>query len=245
MKREDFYDLAAELEKECGDWENAEGLSEGAKNALLAKVAQMDAKESEKEIKTVKHLPMKKRYLLVLAAVLVLAMGIGVTGDRAWISEKEELERASEMSTKVDNEEKESIPVEEDAIYQEISEKLGIATLRLGYFPDGMTLDSYMIMENTGWAYVHYLYAGKTITIQMAKDRSEISGNVQWDGQYDKMGDVDNQYRYQIDAYSIDEENQTYGAELLYGNGYYNIYGCFPDKNEFFSILRGIFFKTL
>ena len=60
-----------------------------------------------------------------------------------------------------------------EEIYQEIAETLGIAALRLGYCPDGMVLDSYMIMENTGWAYVNYLYEGETITIQMVKDYKE------------------------------------------------------------------------
>ena len=52
MKKEIFYDLAAEIEKECGDWEQGEGFSEEARAALLAKVAQMDGEVPEKEAET-------------------------------------------------------------------------------------------------------------------------------------------------------------------------------------------------
>ena len=245
MKKEVFYDLAAELEKECGDWENAEGLSKRAREELLAKVAQMDREETERKRTAAKHVPVKKRYLLVLAAVLVLVMGIGVVGDRAWISDKEDVERASEISTKIDNEDKESVLAEEEEIYQEISEVLGIAALRLGYCPKGMRLDGYYITEDTGWAYVNYLYEGETITIQMAKDYNEVSGNVQWDGAQQKLDKIINEYGYEIDVYCVDEENHKYDAKLLYGNGYYEIFGCFSDENEFFSILSHIFFKNV
>lgn len=245
MKKEIFYDLAAEIEKECGDWEQGEGLSEETKKALLAKVAQLDGEVPEKETAKVRHLPVKKRYLLVVAAVLVLVLGMGVMGDRAWISKKEDMERASELTTKVDNEEKESVLAEEEAIYQEIAETLGIAPMRLGYFPDGMELDSYSIAENTGWAYVNYLYEGELITIQMAKDHKEISGNVQWDGGHQIFERVKNNYGYNVEVYCMDEQQQKYGAKIVYGNGYYEIFGCFSEKNEFFSILEQIFFKNV
>ena len=245
MKREDFYDLAAELEKDCGDWEHAEGLSESSRAALLEKIAQMEAKESKEEKKIVKHRPIKKRYLLVLAAALVLVMGIGAMGDRAWISEKEDLERASEISTKIDNEEKESVLREEESIYQEIAETLGIAALRLGYCPEEMVLDSYSIAENTGWAYVYYSYNGELICIQMAKDYKETSGSVQWDGEQEMIPFMDNVHGYEIETYCVDEDHQKYGAKILYGNGYYEIFGHFSEKNEFFCILKQLFFKNL
>lgn len=245
MKKEDFYDLAAELEESCGDWETSEGLSERARRELLSKTAQMDREQSAEVQPKVKHFHMKKRYILVLAASLVLLMGIGVVGDRAWISDKKDMERASEVTTKVNNEEKVSVLSEEEAIYQEISEKLGIAALRMGYYPDGMVVDSYLLMENTGWAYVNYVYEDKLITVQMAKDRTEIAGNIQWDGAQKKLENVSNIYGHEIEAYCIDEAEQKYGAKILYGNGYYEIFGCFSDENEFFSILQHFFFKNV
>lgn len=242
MNQKDFFELADEMEKECGDWEHAEGLSEAALRELIAKVEAMD----EKEQRNVRTFRMKKRYLIVLAAALVLLLGMGVAGDRAWISDSRDLERQSEITTKVDNEEKADILLEEEEIYQEIAEKLGIAPMWLGYMPEGMVLDSYMLMENTGWAYVNYLYNGKIVCVQMAKENTELSGNVQWDGQYEKIEGISNVYGYKdnIQAYCIDEDNENYGANIRYGNGFYSISGFF-EKTEFLEILNLIYFKNL
>ena len=249
MNQKDFLALADEMEKECGDWENSEGLSEQTLQELIAKVEAMDAKESENhdtKPEKGKHFRLKKRYILVLAAALILLMGIGVAGDRAWIADKEDLQRDTEVTTKVDNEEKENILLEEENVHLEISEKLGIVPMWLGYLPEGMELDSYTVMESTGWAYVNYLYKEKIISIQMIKKTGETSGNVQWDGEYRKLEEVQNAYGLEdvIEAYCIDEENQNYGASITYGNGYYNISGFF-EENEFLDILNGIYFKKL
>ena len=245
MKQKEFYDLAAEMEEKCGDWENSKGLSDEARAKLLAEVEAMD-RESRKTTSE-KTIPFrrKKRYILVLAAALVLMMGMGVVGDRAWIADSSDLERESEVTTKVNNEEKDSILREEEEIYQEIADILGIAPMRLGYKPEGMVLDSYTIMENTGWVYLYYLYDDKLISIQMAKNNIEISSNVQWDGDSKKIENVENNYGYEIDAYCIDDESSNYGASLTYGNGYYNIL-CFDFLEEMFlEILNGIYFKNM
>lgn len=242
MNQKDFFELADEMEKECGDWEHAEGLSEAALRELIAKVEAMD----EKEQRNARTFRMKKRYLIVLAAALVLLLGMGVAGDRAWISDSRDLERQSEITTKVNNEEKVSVLLEEEAIYQEIAEKLGIAPMRLGYMPEEMVLDSYMLMENTGWAYINYLYNGKIVSVQMAKENAEVSGNVQWDGKYTRLEDITNDHGHEelIVAYCIDEENDNYGANVSYGNGFYSISGFF-EKSEFLEVLNGIYFKSL
>ena len=43
----------------------------------------------------------------------------------------------------------------------------------------------------------------------------------------------------------MDEEHQNYGANVIYGNGYYNILGSFLSKEEFLEILNGIYFKNV
>lgn len=247
MKKE-FYDLADEMEEACGDWENSEGLSEEALASLISKVEAMAAEESEQasqEPVRKKSFRLKKRYVLILAAALALVLGTGVVGDRAWIADGNDLERSSELTTKVDNEKKEDILREEEEIYREIADKLGIVPMWLGYALDGMTLDSYTIIEDTGWAYLYYLYNDNLIWLQMAKDNVEVSSNVQWDGQSRKLENVENAYGYEIEAYCIDEEHQNYEAKISYGNGYYDISGFFSNEEEFLEILRGIYFKSM
>ena len=70
----------------------------------------------------------------------------------------------------------------------------------------------------------------------------EISSNVQWDGEAQKLNNISNLYGYEenIEAYCVDEEHQNYGANIIYGNGYYNILGTFDEKEEFLKILNEI-----
>lgn len=245
MKQKEFFDLAAEMEEKCGDWENSKGLSDEARAKLMAKIDALDKESAKKAKEKTKVFRLKKRYIVVLAAALVLLMGMGVVGDRAWIADSSDLERESEVTTKVNNEDKNSILLEEEAIYQEIAEKLGIAPMWLGYLPEGMVLDSYVIMEETGWAYLNYLYNGQLISIQMAKDNIEVSSNVQWDGKARKLEKIDNIKKHVIEAYCVDENNHNYSASLTYGNGYYNILGQFEKEEEFQEILKWIYFKNM
>ena len=240
MKQKEFFDLAEEMEAKCGDWENSEGMSKGAYEKLLREV-----ERKEKQKRPVRRI--KKRYVVALAAALVLVMGMGVVGDRAWISDSSDLERETEVTTKVNNEDKNSVLREEEEVYQEIAEKLGIAPMWLGYIPEGMVLDSYSIVEDTGWAILYYLYDDKVISIQMFKDSIESSSNVQWDGESYALEGVFNEFGYTdfIEAYCVDEEHQNFGANIKYGNGYYNILGPFSSENEFLEILNKIYFKTM
>ena len=240
MKQKEFFDLAEEMEKKCGDWENSEGMSKGAYEKLLREV-----ERKEKQKRPVRRI--KKRYVVALAAALVLVMGMGVVGDRAWISDSSDLERETEVTTKVNNEDKNSVLREEEEIYQEIAEKLGIAPMWLGYIPKGMKLDSYVIAEDTGWAYIYYLYHEKVVSIQMFKDSIEGSGNVQWDGEAYELKNVSNEFGYAevIEAYCVDEEHQNYAANVKYGNGYYNIFGAFSSESEFLEIINKIYFKNM
>ena len=239
MKQKEFFDLAEEMEAKCGDWENSEGMSKGAYEKLLKEV-----ERREKQKRPIRRI--KKRYVVALAAALVLVMGMGVVGDRAWISDSSDLERETEVTTKVNNEDKDSVLREEEEIYREIAEKLGIAPIRLGYLPEGMVLDSYEIMQETGWAGIYYLLNEKVVCVQMFKDSIEASSNVQWDGIAYKLENISNEYGYEdlIEAYCIDARNENYGANISYGNGYYNIAGVL-EETEFLKILNGIYFKNM
>ena len=237
MNQKDFNDLAASMEEKCGDWKNSKGFSPKARAELLAKVDEMERKK-------VKVFRMKKRYVVALAATLVLLMGTGVVGDRAWIAGSSDLERESEVTTKVNNDEKNSVLLEEEVINQEIAEKLGIVPLWISEIPEGMVLDSYVIMEDTGWAAVNYLYEEQLICIQMFRDSREGSTNVQWDGASYQLENVKNDFGYEdlIEAYCIDQVNQNFGASVNYGNAYYKISGSL-NESEFLKILKGIYFK--
>lgn len=232
--------LAEEAERECGDWESSEGLSGQARRELFARIV---AEEAENE--KVRSFRLRKRYLPAVAAVLALMCGMGAVGSRVWRSEHADLERECGVITKVNNETKEAVLLEEEELCQEIEEKLGIAALRLGYMPGDMALDGVSIRENVGWAALYYLYDGNTISVKMSKKSLESSANVQWDGIYRKLEMDTSFFGYEVEAYCVDEKEHNYGANILYGNGYYEISGEFEDENEFFRILKKIYFKKV
>lgn len=238
MNKRDFLDLAEEMEASCEGWEADEGLSEETLKRIHEAVEAIDREETMR-----KRRPLKKRYLVALAAVLILLMGMGTMGGRAWISRSNDLERDSEMTTKVDNEEKDDILLEEETIYQEISEKLGIAPMWFGYLPEGMELDSYEIIESTGSAFLNYLYEEKLISVQMIKNMKESSSNIQWDGEVREIEGVSNRYADSMIAYCINEEMGNYTADITYGNAYYSITGFFTEE-DFVKILEEIYFKN-
>ena len=63
MKYQKFFDLADEMEKACGDWENTEGMSENALKELMAKAEAME-RENEKLKKPKKKLKRLCRSLI-------------------------------------------------------------------------------------------------------------------------------------------------------------------------------------
>lgn len=243
MKNREFFDLAADLEANCGDWENSKGLSQEAIDRVLAQAEILERQDGNYRQEKVPRVRIKKRYLAVLAAALVLLMGMGAVGDRAWIADSSDLERRTEVTTKINTEERDSQLREEEAIYQEIGEKLGIAPLWFGYMPEGMVLDSYTVMEGTGWAYVNYIYNANLVSVQMMKRAEDSSNNVQWDGNAEELEFVSDWY--EVKAYRLKEDPVKYAANITYGNGYYNVWGAFSDQEEFFAVLEKIYFKTL
>lgn len=233
--KESIEQFVGAEEQKCGGWQSGEGLSEKSRRELMQRIA-----AEEKTVTSYRTVRLRKRYLLVLAAALILALGMGAAGSRVWISGSRDIERETEISTKVDNEEKTDILLEEEAMYREIGEKLGIAPLRLGYLPKGMVFDRYMIGENMGWSTVYYLYEENLISVRMAKQSSESAGNLQWDGESREL-DVDSKF-FDVEAYCIDEKEHNYGANIAYGNGYYAVFGKFADEQEFVRMLEKIYF---
>lgn len=233
--KESIEQFVGAEEQKCGGWQSGEGLSEKSRRELMQRIA-----AEEKTVTSYRTVRLRKRYLLVLAAALILALGMGAAGSRVWISDSRDIERETEISTKVNNEEKENVLFEEEAMCREIGEKLGIAPLRLGYLPEGMVFDRYVIGDNVGWVSVYYFYEDNVISLKMMKQSIEVSGNFQWDGDARKL-DVDSKF-FDVEAYCIDEKEHNYGANIAYGNGYYAVFGKFADEQEFVRMLEKIYF---
>lgn len=230
--------FAEEERRSCGEWESGGGLSQESRQKLWKRIAAEEAQTAPRRSGRI-----SRRYVPVLAAALALVIGMGAVANRAWISASRNVERESEVSTKVNNEEKDSVLLQEEEMYKEVQDELGIVPLRFGYQPEGMELDKYTTGQDIGSVNVYYLYDGNLILIKMMKQTTETSSHLQWDGSARKL-DVSAKF-CELDAYCVDEEEHNYGANITYGNGYYSIFGKFDDENEFLRILEKIYFKKV
>ncbi|MGN0335283.1 MAG: DUF4367 domain-containing protein [Lachnospiraceae bacterium] len=239
---EGFDELAEEIAQRVGDYEDHPGLSKEKEQQLFAEIRRREEARKAAEVKRpVRHF--SRKYVLILAAALVLTLAAGMSalGDRFWMTQSTDVEREAEISTKVNNEEKESILTETEEIYREIEEALGIAPMWFGYLPKGTVLDDYEILEEAGIAYLYFTYGEKIIKVAMSKKNKEMSWNTQFDGGVEQV-DYSSQ-AYEVELYRMKEEPLCYFANIRYGNGYYFIVGSTGD--EIFKILDYIFFKNL
>lgn len=246
MKKQiDLKKLSEAMEKECVGWETEEGLSEETRKQLLEKVMEAEIqKEAEKHFRREKG-RMRIRYVACTIALLVMVMGMGVLGERIWKMQGTSSVQDGELSTVISNGAQENLVMEDEKMYQEIKDALGIAPMQFGYVPEGMALKTYRISEETGWACVEYIYQEQYVYVQMCKHDKESLGNIQWDGSARKLGLEQEDLLYDIEAYCVDLENNNYGAMIHYGDAYYDIQGRFEDENVFLEILYGIYFENL
>ena len=246
MKKQiDLKKLSEAMEKECIGWEMEEGLSEEVRRQLLDKVKEAEMrKEAEKRFRREKG-RMRVRYIACTIALLVMAMGMGVLGERIWKMQGRSSVQDGELSTVIGNGEQENSVSEDEKMYQEIKAALGIAPMQFGYVPEGMRLKTYRISKETGWAYIEYIYQEQYVYVQMCKYDNESEGNIRWDGSAKALDLEQEKLLYDIEAYCVDLENDNYGAIIHYGDAYYDIQGRFEDKKIFFLILYEIFFENL
>lgn len=245
MRKSVLQNLIKEAEGKYEGWEQSEGLSEETKDRLLSMVREEEAKKESRSAEKTMVSSMSPKYLVPLAAGLILLSGMSVMGDKSWWMRGTDGEIKGELTTKIENAGKDTIMEEENAMYQEIAEQLGISPMMFGYVPDGMVLDSYAISPDTGWAFVNYMYQGTCISVQMSKGLTESLSNVRWDGE---VREIDIEFEtpgYEVNAYCVDVEHGNYGASIYYAGGYYCILGRFESEKDFLMLLREIYFESL
>lgn len=118
----------------------------------------------------------RRRMLIAVAAVMVLLLGMGIVGStkKLYIPVIMQKERGDEVNTKVENSESGYSEYDEEAVCQEIEEKLGVLPVRFKYRPEGMVLTDYILDESSGEAILEYtvkiefymyLFMKKTMTV--------------------------------------------------------------------------------
>ena len=74
-------------------------------------------------------------------------------------------ERGDEVNTKVENSESGYSEYDEEAVCQEIEEKLGVLPVRFKYRPEGMVLTDYILDESSGEAILEYTVKNRILHV--------------------------------------------------------------------------------
>lgn len=236
---EGFADLMARMER--GERAHAPGIElvDAAEGKDSAKAAELTGRKPGR---------IRWRLAVVLAAVitLTLVMSVSTFGEKVYTPEAVTEYRDGEVVIKINNEEQIVRDMKEEDIYQEIEERLGIYTLRLGYKPKGMELDKVEILEDVGEAKLYFLYEGQTLILYISKDYSRTGTGMRFEGEKKVVDAVDSFWlNQQIDIEEIKETatQKNYVAEIKKDSVAYIIIGAI-DYEEFKKILEEIYIKN-
>lgn len=166
------------IEKEIAEHPELEQIqvTETLDAAILSKIKEYEKEKAEEEEilklpekKVVYHKKKKIRWFFILAAVLVLVLGVGMTsvGSKSYWKELLDVFVGDEGSAKVinveDMDKQKTEDIDELKVYQEIYDKLGINPVRIRYKPKLMVLEKYQIDEILKMARFSYKYNNKYI----------------------------------------------------------------------------------
>lgn len=188
------------------------------------------------------------KILCALAAVLVLllAMGLGTMGKKVYTPEAVVEHKDGEVTIKVNNDVRIESEVEEEEIYQEINERLGILSLRLGYKPQGMELYKVDILEDVGEAILYFVYEEQIVSVYICRDYMEMGSYVKPDGNGKTVQIADNFIlNKEINIVKTKDEkgNDVFLSEISYNNVFYIVSGNI-EIDEFLKIIEEIYTKT-
>ena len=143
------------------------------------------AEEKKKAKKARKrfHFPRKKRAVFVVAATMVLVLGIGMTslGGRPYWLKVADLVLGNENTVTVDTEGEDRIlttDVSEKEAYEQIKEELGIEPVQLQYMPAGMEFDRCVIEKELRTAKLSYLYQEQILEYEICYQYSDVARSI-------------------------------------------------------------------
>lgn len=180
------------------------------------------------------------------AASLVIALGIGASGERLFTPEVQDSSQNGEFNMQIINgDDITTVNVTEEEAYAEIEERIGIQALRLGYKPQGMELIRTFIDEEMREAQMHWEWGENILTIYENKQGEDASFNVRNDGEV-----IDETecfyYGQKIPIIQIDKGNgeNFYMAQLEKDGAYYYVSGNM-DLEGYKMIISEILFKSI
>lgn len=265
MSEEKFREwISSEFEKEAEELEKRLQEHEAADPELAALempedsfddlMRRIKAEEENKNISKNENGPAKKpfrirkRTLLAVAAaaILVAAMGAGVTGAKLFVPKVENRSEDGDFNTTIINgETKEDRDISEEEAYQEIEDKIGIQALRLNDKPQDMILKKVYIDEAMGEAQMEFRYADKAFIIYEDKQNENSVFDKTIDGEV--VDTMDMFYLNKaVDIIQVDKGNgsDSYTVQFQQGNAYYTVTSDF-ELEDFEQIIMGIIFENV
>lgn len=188
----------------------------------------------------------RRRMLIAVAAVMVLLLGMGIVGStkKLYIPVIMQKERGDEVNTKVENSESGYSEYDEEAVCQEIEEKLGVLPVRFKYRPEGMELTDYTISEVSHDAVIEYMINDQILHVFIYKRGTDSSINSQKDGEI--VNDVSVEscgLIVEVQQINGSPEESYYATEFEYLNTYYSISSSIAEE-EFQKIVENILIKN-
>ncbi|MDM8236037.1 DUF4367 domain-containing protein [[Ruminococcus] torques] len=247
--KEEIDKEAIQIDKEVRDRKDLDDItvSEKMETSLFNKIQDY---EYDRRSKTV-HRKKKKRYVvLALAAVLVLVFGSVMTsvGSKSYWKVLWERIAGEEKASiiNVDNmDAQETQDIDEIQVYKEIWNELGISTVRMGYMPNSMYLDTFELEGEQRKATLLYKYNGQIIRYTMyMNDEDSSLGQIATDQLFEKYQiETAAGISVKVKVYEVkDSEMKRYVAEFEYMDAQYQIMGIM-EKGEFEKIVKNLYFS--
>ncbi len=188
------------------------------------------------------------RWIAALAAVLVLALGLGMTsiGSKSYLKELLDVlmgEESARVINVEDMEKQTTEDIDEMKVYQEIGEKFGQTPVWMRYKPEKMELENYDIEEGLRLARLIFNYNGGIVRYSIYASQEDSS----WaEGEDDIIAE---EYTREINGVEIEvdeinkpnQKEQTKAARFEYKGMHYEIKGNIEDS-EFEKILENLYF---
>ena len=199
---------------------------------------QEDASNAEKEKAPIIRVRFNWRRLAAIGLIACLMAGglcFVAVGKKSYFYREKMLGGDADSRVLVNDPYIGNINGEEEA-YEAIEKKLGITAIKLGYIPDEMNFEQYLIYD--GHARLEFSYKGDSIYFIQSKYEKTASYKIDTDGKYEKI--VYNKWLGQnlsIEKEIRKEGTERYAVSFLFEGAYYSLVGN-VGETEFIKIIE-------
>ena len=202
----------------------------------------------EKEGKVCYRRKKRKYWVVSLAAVLVIVLGVGVNsvGSKSYWKTIKEIFVKEEIVNVVNVEDMEiqnTKDIDEIAVYKEIKEKLNCKPVRIIYKPDDMKLVNYEISKEMQTAQLLYKHKNEVIRYILYVNSSDSSwGEKEEDNKIDEYSVVGKKMEIIVEEFQVDNSSDNRQvANFEYRGIQYQLTGVMKTS-EFKKILENLYF---